>query len=688
MVNITKYIGKKNIADLLSKEKIQHIGNKCLKELSEDIASRQDKDQMLDYAQDIAQQIVKGKDFPFPGASNINYPLTTKAVIEFNSRVSPLIINNGEIVKIKAYGSEDQLTLDDEGNPVISEETQLFQTDNEEKNSRATKVKDVMNWLLLEKTDWEEQKDRLTMVYALSGFCATKNYFDYSENLPRSELVLPRKLYWEKGKTFDKASRKSHLFEKSKNWIIENMRLGLFSDDDELLAQDRENYELAEHYTCFDLDDDGYKEPYIVVFERESGKVLRVVANFGEDDIIKRDGKIAKITPQEYLVFYQFMPALDGTVYPIGLADILLFINKVINANLNQLVDAGTLANTSGGFVSNNLKVAGGDLSVMPGQWKKVNAGMDILSQAFFPIPTKEPSQTLFSLLGVMIDAGKELAMLPSILSGDIPANVPASTVLALIEQSLSGFKAIVKRLHRSLKKELNLEYKMIYENFEEIKKANKKARVLQDVKKSDFADDYLVVPVSDDYYSTSLERSAKANYFMSLADSANPFINKLEATRRALQTFGVDKYQDLIVEPQPAQPDPLAQIQIQLAEAQIGRINVQNQIDLIKATLEKMKTDSEISNKDIDTQSNAQKRLAEGISALATAESKQAGINNPEYIRQTAELGELSNQLIRERKVDERKDQSLQANAGDSGLLQPGGSGDVQIPGAGQSIL
>lgn len=688
MVNINKFIGKKNIADLLDENKVQEIGKKCLEQLNEDMAARQNKDRMLDYARDIAQQIVKEKSFPFPGASNINYPLTTKAVIEFNSRVSPLIINNGEIVKIKAYGSEDQITLDDNGDPVISEETQLFQTDNEEKNSRATKVKDVMNWLLLEKTDWEEQKDRLTMVYALSGFCATKNYFDYAENLPRSELVLPQNLYWEKEKTFEKASRKTHIFEKSKNWLVENMRLGLFSDDTELLEKDCENYELAEHYTWLDLDDDKYKEPYIVVFERESGRVLRIAAAFDEDDIVRNDGKIAKITPQEFLVFYQFMPALDGSVYPIGLADILLFINKVINANLNQLVDAGTLANTSGGFVSNSLKVQGGDLSVAPGQWKKINAGMETLSAAFFPIPTKEPSQTLFNLLGVMVDAGKELAMLPSILSGDIPANIPASTVLALIEQGLSGFKAIVKRLHRSLKKELGLAYNMIYENFEDIKKAYKKARIFDDVKKGDFADDYLVVPVSDEYYSTSLERSAKANYFMDLANSDNPFINKLEATRRALETLGVDKYQDLVVEPQPAQPDPLAQIQLQLAEAQIGRINVQNQIDLIKVSIDKMRADSDISNKDIDTQSNVQKRLAESVSALANAESKQAGTNNPEYIRQTAELGDIVNQLVEERKENGQAEQALQPAGGYGEGVQPTGSGLIQNSGTGENLL
>ena len=671
MIDFTKI----NIADDVNAEE---VGSKCLSDFNEDFTARSEKDRRLEQAEKLAKQTIEKKTFPYEGASNVKYPLITKAVIEFNARVSPLICNNGEVVKIKTFGGENEL-VEENGQYPIDENTGILKTESDVKTDRAKKVRDLMNWLITDKTDWEDEKDRLTLVYALSGFAATKNYFDYGSGLPKSELVLPLSLYWEKGRTFNKATRKSQIIKMSHNEIIENMRLGLFSKVESIIEdKEKSDYELIEMHTLLDLDEDGYKEPYIVVLEKESGEVLRIVARYGEKDILRnKKGEIARIKPKEYFVFYEFMPCLDGSIYPLGLCDLLLFINESINTNVNQLIDAGTLANMQGGFISGNIRIKGGLQGFAPNEWKFVeNAGLDIANN-IVPLPTKEPSQTLFNLLGLLIDSGKEVAMLSDILNGDVAQELRPTSVLALIEQGLSGFKAILKRLHRSLKEELGLFYDMIGENLDLIKQFYGNNVLLKNVTQEDFSDDCAVIPVSDEYYATSIEKAKRSEFYLGLAMSGNPFVNVEEATKRALQTLGLENYMDLIIKPQPQQPDPMIQAQLQLIMEQAKRLNVQNQIDFIKTNIEKMKADSEVSNKSLDTQSMMIKRDAEAISAIANAESKEVGGNNPEYIKQAKDMALFTNQQAKEQTNGFRVQSEGLGGLQDNGL----GGQAVQVP-------
>lgn len=643
-------ITKINLVSELSEEKVQEVGNKCLGDFLKDVEARNEKDKRLREAEKLAKQVIEKKSFPFDGASNVKYPLITKAVIEFNARVSPLICNNGEVVKIKTYGGGDEIVAEN-GIPEIDDETGIFKTEADVKNNRAKKVRELMNWLITDKTDWEDEKDRLTLVYALSGFAATKNYFDYGDSLPKSELVLPLSLYWEEGKTFNKATRKSQIISMSHNEVIENMRMGIFTTVESIVEdKEKENFDLVEMHTLLDLDDDGYKEPYIVVFDKDTGEVLRIVARYTKDGVLRNSkGEIARINPKEYFVFYEFMPCLDGSIYPLGLCDLLLFLNESINTNVNQLIDAGTLSNMQGGFISGNIRIKGGLQGFAPNEWKFVeNAGLDI-SQNIVPLPTKEPSQTLFNLLGLMIDSGKEVGMLSDILNGDVAQELRPTSVLALIEQGLSGFKAILKRLHRSLKEELKLYYDMIREHLADIKGFYGDSVLLKDVTERDFMDDYAIVPVSDEYYATSLEKAKRSEFYLGLAMSGNPFINVEEATRRALQVLGLENYGELLAKPEPTQPDPLLQAQLQLVMEQAKRLNVQNQIDFIKTNIEKMKADSEVYNKSLDTQSMTVKRDAEAISAMANAEAKEIGAQNPQYIEQAKDMAKFTNKQAKE---------------------------------------
>lgn len=636
-----------NIAKEMSTERLNKIGAELMDKFNADVSARQEKDRRLEEAQKIARQKIESKSFPYEGASNVKFPLITKAVIEFNSRVSPIIMNNGEPVKVKTFGDAGEVALSDDGMPQISETTGIFKTTQENVTDRASKVKDVMNWVLSDVTDWESQKDRLTLVYALSGFAATKNYFDYTDGLPKSETVTPLNLYWEEGKDFYSASRKSQIIRMAPNEIIGAVRSNVFVDRDGFVdsIKDEDSVELIECHCWLDLDEDGYKEPYIVVIAKTNNSVLRIAPRFSAQDVTRNEsGKITKIKAKEYFVFYQFMPCLDGSEYPLGLCDLLLFLNEAINSNINQLIDSGTLSNLQGGFISGSARIRGGKQAIGMGKFDFIDGlGTDIRG-SIVPLPTKEPSSVLFQLLGALIEAGNNVAMLSDVLTGDINPNIQPTTLLALIEQGLSGFKAILKRLNRSMKMEMRLIYDMIRDNLSSMQQKHSEVIVLQNLNPADFADDYAIIPVADDFYSTSLEKSQRAQFFLSLAMSGNPYINGLEATTRALKILGVENAKDLINEPKPQQPDPLMMAQLQAIQAEIQRKTVENQIDFLKVTLEKQRTDSEIENNAVKTQSETIKRDAEAINQLAMAESKQTGLNNPAYIAQAKEMNLFTN--------------------------------------------
>lgn len=658
-MRLEKIVNMFNVAKPMSNDRLGLICSDLLEKFNKDKAAREEKDVLLEKAEKIAKQTIEQKSFPFENASNVKFPLITKAVIEFNSRVSPIICNNGEPVKIKTFGDKNAVQADDEGNPPeISPETGIFKTVQQGVIDRAKKVKDVMNWILSDVTDWESEKDRLTLVYALSGFAASKNYFDYSEGLPKSETVTPLSLYWEEGKRFYEASRKWHVVSMPVNEIIGAIRANVFIDREgfvaKLAADKEDSINLLECHCWLDLDDDGYKEPYIVVIAQDYNRILRITPRFKEDDIyLNKKGEVVKIKPREYFVFYEFMPCPDGSCYPLGLCDLLQFINEAINTNINQMIDSGTLNNLQGGFISGQARIRGGKQAFKMGEFKYIEGvGADI-TNSIIPLPTKEPSAVLFQLLGTLIDTGNKVAMLSDVLTGDVNPNMQPTTVLALIEQGLSGFKAILKRLNRSLKQEMRLYYDMIRENLYTLQGLHGEVAVLQNVTPEDFADDYAIIPVSDEYYSTSLEKSQRAQFFLSLAMSGNPYINGLEATTRALNILGVENAQDLIVQPQPQQPDPLAMAQLQLVQADIERKQTENRVDVFKAILEKQRTDSETLNARVKTQSETIKSDADAINALANAEAKEAGLDNPEYIRQAKDMSLFTNNRANENVAD-----------------------------------
>ncbi len=77
-------------------------------------------------------------------------------------------------------------------------------------------------------------------------------------------------------------------------------------------------------------------------------------------------------------------------------------INETVNTVINQLLDAGTLANAGGGFLARGVRLTksgSGIVRLSPGAWKPVDTTAADLRGRYIPTPVTPPSQVLFQLL-------------------------------------------------------------------------------------------------------------------------------------------------------------------------------------------------------------------------------------------------------------------------------------------------
>ena len=282
------------------------------------------------------------------------------------------------------------------------------------------------------------------------------------------------------------------------------------------------------------MDDDGYAEPYIITFERYTRKVLRITARFDESTIyLDPDGKLQKIDAIQYYTKFSFIPNPNGGFYDIGFGLLLSPLNESVNTLINQLIDGGTLNNLQGGFLGKGLKLKMGESQWKPGEWKTLNTTADDLRKQIVPLPTKEPSNVLFELMGTLVTSGKELASVAEIFVGKMPGqNTPATTTMATIEQGMKVFTAVYKRIYRSL----TLEYKKLFALNKLYLDPQEYTNVLDDmVSAQDFdSSTYNVCPSADPSTPTQTEKLLKAQGLAELLPLGT--LDPLAVTRRILE--------------------------------------------------------------------------------------------------------------------------------------------------------
>lgn len=599
-LSLSQIIHHPNIAEVLPDETLSAIEQHVKRGYEADKLSNAEWEKKIDDAMKLATQVAEKKTYPWPDAANIKYPIITVAAIQFASNAYPAIVEGRGIVKGALIGKPTP-----------------------EKQARADRVGQHMSWQLSEQMEeWEGDTDSLLHVLPIVGCAYRKMYFDPMKGRNCSVLVMADKLVKDYNTELDQCQRYTEEQHFYPHEIMERVRGGVWRDVELGPAQSEHNddqapHKFLEHYCRYDLDGDGYPEPYIVTQHKETGKIVRMVARFDERSIkTNQRGEVVKIDPIQYHTEYFFMPAPDGGKRGWGFGLLIGPLNEAINSTLNLIIDSGHLANTGGGFIGGGMNIPSGNLRFRPGEWKRLKDTGGIIRDNIVPLNIPGPSAVLFNLLGFLVDAAQDISTAKDSITGDSNRNQPVGTTLALIERGLKVFSAIYKRVHRALKKEFKLLYRLngIYLNPEEYFTVldQQQAIAQQDY----LMDDLDVVPVSDPTVVTDMQRMMRAEAILPFAN--DPGMNGAEIKRRYLEALGIDDIEGLI-NPNP-QPGPEA-------SEKIARL----ELDRLKLMVTAAEVEAKIT-----------KLMADATKSLADAEATEAGTQMQLYMSQLQEIREL----------------------------------------------
>lgn len=606
-----------NVAEKLSKEKLIEIGAKVVAGYESDLKSRSPWEKDLEKWTKLALQVVEDKTFPWRNAANVKYPLVSTACMQFNARAYPTLVpSDGQIVKCRVIGADPA----------------------GEKAQRAWRVSRHMSWQCMEEMeDWDENMDKLLLILPITGTVFKKIYFDNSKQRNESKLIMPTDLvvnYWTKD--LDTSERVTEVFFMSKRLVEERKREGLYlnnvnlgdpsgeedrkkniKDNSSIDIDETTNYQLLEQHRYLDLDEDGYDEPYVVIVDKASSQVLRIAPRFDDKSVFLDDkDKVIKIIPETYYEKFSFVPNPDGGFYDIGFGRLLGSINSSVDSAINQLLDAGTLNNLQSGFISKGLRIKMGETGFSPGEWKAVNATSDDLKKGIFPLPTKEPSAVLMSLLQFLVQSGKELASVAEIFVGKMPGqNTPATTTMASIEQGMKVFTAVYKRVYRSLKREFRRLYRL---NKKYLNPETYIDIIDEKIPQSDYeGSDNDIIPSADPNATAAQEKQQKAQFLMQFLGLGT--LNPIQVTAYVLDAYDIPNKEQFIIQQPQGNPEAEAKQQEAQMKMQLAQTQAQHkmQVEEMKAkismaeagqkmALERQKAELDIKYKQIEAQLEA----------------------------------------------------------------------------------
>lgn len=616
-----------NATHLFTPQELDDIAQKVQYQYDQDLTTCERKFAELKKLMALAMIVTETKSYPWNNASNVIYPLVANAAINFGASCYPEIIQDDEVVKPKIIGNDDGKIAKFNGEKKLDENGQLVRQGAGDKLKRGNRVATMMNWQLLEQMSWwEGDIDKEVHSLPILGTLYKKVYYDSLKKMPVSELIYPDKIVINNGARDIDSATVTQIIELYPQEILQRIRSGFYAEFDygleELEAQapdagtttittvpkltkDKDvqsNTNLhifLEQHTWMDLDNDGFLEPYIVTIHYDTGKTVRIIPRFEEADIIKNSkGQIQEIKACKYFVVRRFLPSFDGGFLGMGFGHLLSNMNNAINTTLNQMIDAGHLSITGGGLISNNVKLKGGKLSLSLNEYKLVNVAGGDLASSIYPFPKTEPSAVLFTLLGSLVDAGKELGSMRDVLNGDVAANVAPTVMMSLVEQGMKQFKSIYKRYYKSLK----TEFRLLYDLNSKYLTQEEYLNIIDDEDeqtvsvKVDFDErSYNIVPVADVGAINSAQKLAQANFMSGFI--GNPNINQPKLITQIFEVARIPNTDELVVVA-PPQADPsvqIAQMQMQVEQGKLQVAAAKNDIELQKLQVELPKMATEI---------------------------------------------------------------------------------------------
>ena len=543
-----------NLAELLPDDILDDLGSSLFDNYTQYKASRKDWEDGYTKGLDLLGFKYKDRTQPFQGASGATHPVLAEAVTQFQAQAYKELLPAQGPVRTQILGVSDRA-----------------------KEEQSQRVKDFMNYQLMDKMkEYEPEFDQMLFYLPLSGSAFKKVYYDellqraVSKFVPADDLIVPYT-----ATSLDDADAVMHTIKVSENDLRKKQVGGFYRDievnpsymqETEVEKKERELegvrktrdediFQLIECHINLDLDGfedrdetgepTGIKLPYVVTIETGTRKVLSIRRNFKLDDPTKQ-----KI---QYFVHFKFLPGLG--FYGFGLIHMIGGLSRTATAALRQLLDAGTLSNLPAGFKQRGIRIRDDAQSIQPGEFRDVDAPGGNIRDAFLPLPFKEPSATLLQLMGVVVNAGQRFASIADMQVGDMNQSAAVGTTVALLERGSRVMSAIHKRLYVAMKQE----FKLLADVFKTYLPPEYPYDVVggqRNIKQTDFDDRVDIVPIADPNIFSQTQRISMAQTELQLATS-NPQIHNLyQAYRSMYEAIGVKDIDKIL--PPPKQPMPM----------------------------------------------------------------------------------------------------------------------------------
>jgi len=547
-----------NLAELLPDDILEPIGNEMTQNYMDYKASRKEWEQAYITGLDLLGFKYENRTEPFQGASGATHPVLAEAVTQFQAQAYKELLPSDGPVRTQVVGIKNPAT-----------------------EQQANRVKDFMNYLVMDQMkEYESEFDSMLFHLPLAGSTFKKIYYDVpmgravSKFVPADELIVPYT-----ATSLDDAEAVIHKVKISENELRKQQVSGFYRDvelgppgtdsNNELDKKERELdgtkktgknepvYTLLECHVNLDLegfeevgengDPTGIKLPYIVTVEEGNRKVLSIRRNYAPDDLKK-----SKI---QYFVHFKFLPGLG--FYGFGLIHMIGGLSRTATAALRQLLDAGTLSNLPAGFKQRGVRVRDEASPIQPGEFKDVDAPGGNLRDAFFPLPYKEPSQTLLNLLGIVVQAGQRFAAIADMQVGDGNQGAAVGTTIALLERGSRVMSAIHKRCYAAMKNEFRLLSKIVSQYLPPEYPYDVVGGA-RNVKQADFDDRVDVIPVADPNIFSMSQRITLAQTQLQIATSNPQLHNMYQIYRNMYNAIGVKDVDAVLPPPAPTAPmDP-----------------------------------------------------------------------------------------------------------------------------------
>jgi hypothetical protein len=547
-----------NLAELLPEDILDPIGSELTENYMDYKASRKDWEQAYTTGLELLGFKYENRSEPFQGASGATHPVLAEAVTQFQAGAYKELLPAEGPVRTQVVGNPDQ-----------------------NKESQAQRVKDYMNYELMEKmNEYEPEFDQMLFHLPLAGSTFKKIYYDdllgraVSKFVPADDLVVPYS-----ATSLDDAEAIIQTIKISENDLRKQQVAGFYSDielqkpqsvmKDEVESKERELegtkktgkqetvYTLLECHVNLDLEgfedkdqelnETGIKLPYIVTVDETSREVLSIRRNFEPDD--PKKNKI------QYFVHFKFLPGLG--FYGFGLIHMIGGLSRTATAALRQLLDAGTLSNLPAGFKQRGIRVRDEAAPLQPGEFRDVDAPGGNLRDAFMTLPYKEPSATLLQLMGIVVQAGQRFAAIADMQVGEGNQGAAVGTTVALLERGSRVMSAIHKRLYSGMKQEFRL-LARVFKTYLPPVYPFDVVGGRREIKQMDFDDRVDILPVADPNIFSMAQRITMAQTELQLATSQPQLHNLYQAYRKMYEALGVKNIDQVLPPPAPVQPmDP-----------------------------------------------------------------------------------------------------------------------------------